>query len=134
MDEQDGEQCYIDVELAPVDEDSNRVGEFPVEESKVLAQAQNMGTDDQPEERFAWRTTLVLSKEGHGPRATRSPLVKVRGASVWTEPTVRQSLSRESHSLIESVLIPPGRDLDKELRTRGTPEHLDRAKQPAFTF
>lgn len=117
----ESEQCFIDVELAPVDEDSHRVGEFPVEESKVLAQAQNMGTDDEPEERFAWRTILVPSKEGHGPRATRSPLVKVRGASGWTEPTVHQSLSRESHNLIESVLIHPGRDLDKELRTRGTP-------------
>ena len=69
-------------------------------------------------QRFAWRTTVTSIREGFGARSESHAMTYVVPTRTWS-PT-GQLLTREVRNLVYAELVDTRRDLDEELRRRGT--------------
>lgn len=70
-------------------------------------------------ERFAWRTTILRSAEGHG-ALRKETVLSFDPSDGWFEPASAPSLSREQRRLFSADLIDTQRDLAAELGLRGS--------------
>ncbi len=70
-------------------------------------------------ERFAWRTTILRSAEGHG-ALRKEAVLAFDPSDGWFEPASAPSLSREQRRLFSADLIDTQRDLAAELGLRGS--------------
>ena len=69
-------------------------------------------------QRFAWRTTIVSVSDGRGAQARANLLSHDANTGGWDETST--SLPRAARSLLYAELVDTRRDLDVELRQRGT--------------
>lgn len=70
-------------------------------------------------ERFAWRTTILRSAEGHGALRNEAVL-SFDPSDGWYEPATAPPLSREQRRLFAADLIDTQRDLAAEIGLRGS--------------
>lgn len=108
-----GDSPMIDVIIAPAPGSPD--GLFVDDVGQVL---EPQPTSDDSE-RFAWRTMIVRSAEGHG--AVRQEAVLTFDPNDgWFKPTVAPALSREQRRLLAADLIDTQRDLATEMGLRGS--------------
>ncbi|WP_419837531.1 ATP-dependent nuclease [Candidatus Poriferisodalis sp.] len=69
-------------------------------------------------QRFAWRTTIVSVSDGRGAQARTNLLSHDANTGGWDETST--SLPRSARELLYAELVDTRRDLDAELRQRGT--------------
>ena len=69
-------------------------------------------------QRFAWRTTVASVSDGRGAR-TQTSVLAVASTGEWQ--ATNTSLPRAVRDLVYAELVDTRRDLDEELRRRGTP-------------
>lgn len=116
----------IDAVLAPQPSASNSSGSSvaPSEESfdeelqPVFGNALNLISVSPSRQRVAWRTEILLTREGTGARQQSKVMTFSQQSKSW-EPT-NHLLQRQVRNLIYAELIDTQRDLDTELRQRGT--------------
>ena len=75
-------------------------------------------SDSQDRERFAWRTTITLTSEGSGARSESRVMAYGASEDMWNES--QQSPTPQARNLVYAELVDTQRDLDAELRRRGT--------------
>lgn len=75
-------------------------------------------SDSPVRQRFAWRTTITATGEGSGARYEAHPLAFSVPENEWK--ATRRSLARDVRNLVYAELVGTRRDLDAELRQRGT--------------
>lgn len=115
-----GEDCFIDVEIAPLDDTGEPADFFlSVTSSAVGNHAQRVRREGTEGQGVAWRTRLIPSLEGSGPRKQTSLLVTTQPNGNWVEEHGKP-VPKDIQSLVHSTLIQPGRDLADELHRRGT--------------
>lgn len=71
-------------------------------------------------ERFAWRTHVRRSAEGLGARSEFKILTFDSNKDTWVEQSGAKDLGRDARGLVAADLVNTGRDLMKELGTRGS--------------
>lgn len=112
-------EATIDIVLAPrggdgaVDEFENRTG-------SRLADVQPT-SDDPVRERFAWRTAVRPSSEGHGVRTESKLLTYDHAVEDWVLRSNAAGLNASQRSIVAADLVQTRRDLADELSRRGSP-------------
>lgn len=103
----------IDVVIAPSPRSPDRL--FVEDVAQVL--------DPQPtpdgSERFAWRTTIVRSAEGHG-ALRKEAVLSLSPTEGWFEPASAPALTREQRRMFSADFIGTQRDLAAEIGLRGS--------------
>ena len=91
---------------------------FSVELRRMFGDELALVSDSPVRQRFAWRTTIASTDEGSGARSQSHVLVYDAAGDSWHATGL--SPSRDVRSLIYAELVDTRRDLDTELRQRGT--------------
>lgn len=92
----------------------------PMFEETFDVRLQRIFVSESPErQRFGWRTTVTSASEGSGARSQMELLTYDPAADEW-RPT-DQPVGRPVRDLLYAELVDTRRDLDAELRQRGTP-------------
>ncbi|MFC8733856.1 ATP-dependent endonuclease [Luteimicrobium sp. NPDC057192] len=105
----------IDLVLAPDggEEFDDRVG-------RRLTPGVAIVSEEPVRERFAFRTVLEPSREGFGVRSRTVRLVFDERTSRWEAPERAETLTAVQRGVVVADLVQPRRDLDDELRRRGS--------------
>ena len=85
---------------------------------QLFGQTLSFVSESPPRQRFAWRTTVTSTSEGTGAGSQTHTMVYAVGEERW-HPT-GQLLARDVRNLVHTELVNTRRDLDQELRQRGT--------------
>ena len=104
------------------DQDQEASGEAEIFADRVVRRLIGVTSiSEQPErQRFAWRTYIRPSQEGHGARIEHVELIYDHGSQDWTA-TSGFTLSRDQRSIVAADLVNTGRDLANEMARRGSP-------------
>lgn len=109
----------IDVVIAPLPNDGSAPDEsFDDSLVELLGLELPLISTDPVRQRYAWRTTVTWVGEGSGARVDSSVLRYNEASGCW-EATGR-SIPRAVRGLFHAELVNTNRDLDSELRQRGT--------------
>ena len=85
---------------------------------RILGTALAIVSESPERQRFGWRTTITSTSEGSGARGQSEVLAYDAASDEW-RPT-DQPVAREVRHLLYAELVDTRRDLDTELRQRGT--------------
>ena len=91
---------------------------FDVRLQRIFGPALVLVSESPERQRFGWRTTITSASEGSGARGQMELLTYDPAADEW-RPT-DQPVGRPARDLIYAELVDTRRDLDAELRQRGT--------------
>lgn len=105
----------IDLVLAP-----DGGGEFDERVGRRLTPGVAVVSEEPLRERFAFRTVLESSREGLGVRARAVRLVFDERTGHWDAPERAELLTALQRGVVIADLVQPRRDLDDELRRRGS--------------
>jgi putative ATP-dependent endonuclease of the OLD family len=110
------EPAEIDIVLAPTGS-----GEFERRVGTRLGRDVQSISEEPPVERFAWRTSIMRSQEGLGVRSDMTLLLFNVTTQDWEAVPNAQRPTSQQRSIVVADLVQPRRDLDEELRRRGSP-------------
>lgn len=105
----------IDLVLAP-----DGGGEFDARVGRRLTPGVAIVSEEPVRERFAFRTLLEPSREGLGVRSRTVRLVFDERTGRWDAPERAEALTAAQRGVVVADLVQPRRDLDDELRRRGS--------------
>ena len=100
------------------DDDSASDEVFDLELRRILGEELALVSDTPVRQRFAWRTTISLTGEGSGARSQWHVLAYNAAHDSWQ--ATEKPLSRAVRNLVYAEMVDTRRDLDAELRQRGT--------------
>ena len=91
---------------------------FDVRLQRILAPVLRLVSVSPARQRFGWRTTITATSEGSGARGQSEVLAYDDAAGEWQQTDL--PVPRDVRSLLYAELVDTRRDLDAELRQRGT--------------